>query len=74
MVYLRANGDRFFVLFHKLFFNNDYWIFDETTDPVIRILPDGFFLHCAFMILFLIILGSVICLFCYRRQISKYEG
>lgn len=71
---IAANWDRFFVLFHKLFFNNDYWIFDETTDPVIRILPDGFFLHCAFMILFLIILGSVICLFCYRRQISKYEG
>lgn len=71
---IAANWDRFFVLFHKLFFNNDYWIFDETTDPVIRILPDGFFLHCALMILFLIVLSSGICLFCYRRQISKYEG
>lgn len=42
--------DSFFVLFHRIMFNNDYWIFDAATDPVITILPDGYFLHCLIMI------------------------
>ena len=41
-----AGWDQFFVLFHKLMFNNDFWIFDATTDPVILILPDSYFLIC----------------------------
>ncbi len=32
--------DKVFVWFHKIAFNNDYWIFDPRKDPVIRILPD----------------------------------
>ncbi len=43
-----------FVTFHKLFFNNDYWIFDSSTDPIITVLPDGFFLHCAIAIFVLV--------------------
>ena len=41
------NWDAAFTLFHEIMFRNDYWIFDEATDPVIMILPDAFFLHCA---------------------------
>jgi integral membrane protein (TIGR01906 family) len=43
-------------------FRNDYWIFDEATDPVIMILPDAFFLHCAVMIILLILIGSLLCM------------
>ena len=73
-ILIALNWDRFFVIFHEIFFNNDYWIFDYKTDPVIRILPDGFFMHCALMILLLIVLGSLICFIIYRRQISKFSG
>ncbi|MEA5050823.1 MAG: TIGR01906 family membrane protein [Oscillospiraceae bacterium] len=45
-----ADFDSAFVLFHKLFFRNDYWYFDPATDPVIKILPERFFLHCALVI------------------------
>lgn len=55
---LAIDFDRAFVLFHKLFFNNDYWLFDPDTDPVIHILPDTFFLHSALMIIFLVISAS----------------
>ena len=27
-------------------FDNDYWLFNSKTDPVIKILPDEFFMHC----------------------------
>ena len=45
-----VSWDSFFVFFHRVMFNNDYWIFDSATDPVITILPDGYFLHCLVMI------------------------
>ena len=68
---IALNWDRFFVLFHEIFFNNDYWIFDYTTDPVIRILPDGFFMHSAIMILLLIVIGSLGCLCIYLKRIQR---
>lgn len=65
---IATNWDWFFVTFHHIFFNNDYWIFSAATDPVITILPDTFFLHCAILILALVILGSVICGLIYARS------
>lgn len=52
--------DKFFALFHQILFRNNYWLFDSKTDPVILILPDAYFMHCAVMILLLIFLGSML--------------
>lgn len=57
-----VNWDSAFIMFHKIMFRNDYWLFDEATDPVIMILPDEFFLHCAVMIILLIFIGSLLCM------------
>ena len=70
---IALNWDRFFIIFHEIFFNNDYWIFDYYTDPVIRILPDGFFMHCAIMILLLIVLGSLSCFIFYRKRMKNHQ-
>ena len=51
-----------FILFHKIVFRNDYWIFDYRTDPVITILPEAFFMHCFFMIISIVIIISL-CLY-----------
>ncbi len=59
--------DKVFVLFHKLMFNNDYWIFDYRTDPIILFLPDSYFMHCAIMILALVVFSSLACLLIYRH-------
>ena len=69
---IAMNWDRFFVLFHELFFNNDYWIFDYRTDPIILFLPDGYFMHCAIMILLLILVGSLSCFILYKYQLRKF--
>lgn len=66
-ILVALNWDWAFVAFHHLAFNNDYWIFDPVTDPVITILPDTFFMHCALMILVCVALGSIICGLLYRR-------
>ncbi len=61
-VFIAFNWDWVFVTFHKIAFRNDYWIFDPKYDPVITILPDRFFMHCALMIVLLVVLGAVLCL------------
>ncbi|MBO5726310.1 MAG: TIGR01906 family membrane protein [Clostridia bacterium] len=40
-----------FLLFHETFFpNNDYWVFDTSTDEIINILPEEFFMNCGIII------------------------
>lgn len=62
--------DRFFVLFHKLFFNNDDWLFNPATDPIILALPEGFFQWC-FFLFFALFEGIMIFGFFYTRMKDK---
>ncbi|MGL5615363.1 MAG: TIGR01906 family membrane protein [Sarcina sp.] len=45
-----------FTLFHKILFNNDYWIFNSVTDSIINVLPESFFMINAIIILFILFL------------------
>ncbi len=56
---LMINFDTAFVIFHKIFFRNDYWQFDPELDSIINILPQEFFLHSALLIVILIIASIV---------------
>ncbi|MCD7813305.1 MAG: TIGR01906 family membrane protein [Lachnospiraceae bacterium] len=62
-----VNWDSFFTRFHEIFFQNDYWLFDPVTDPVILILPDAFFAHCAAAILLILFLGGILTGILYGR-------
>ena len=67
--------DRSFVIFHEILFDNDYWIFNPVTDPVINILPAEFFMHAGMLILLLIFTISVILKVGYfklKKRISDY--
>lgn len=61
-VVISTNFSQAFIIFHKIFFNNDLWLLDPDTDRLINILPEGFFVDTAvrigtvFGILILIIL------------------
>lgn len=59
--------DSAFTAFHKIFFNNDYWIFNPRLDQIINILPQEFFYHCAVLILSLIMLMSIILRLVYKK-------
>ena len=50
--------DNFFVLFHQVFFNNDFWVFDYRVDPIILLLPDDWFLNCLIRIVLGIAVSS----------------
>lgn len=61
-----------FTVFHKIFFNNDYWIFDERTDPIIRVLPEEVFKLYALIILLFIFIAVVSYKVYYLRNRSSY--
>ena len=43
--------DRAFVVFHSIFFpGKTNWVFDWYADPIIRVLPQEFFMDCAILI------------------------
>ncbi len=67
------NFEGSFVIFHKLMFSNDYWIFDPNLDPVIDMLPQQFFFHAGVMILSLILVSSILMYVVYRLLNVKRE-
>ena len=57
-----------FILFHKVFFNNDMWMFDPAADPIIEILPEAFFMHCAMVIAAFYLAAAVFQLVLSKRK------
>lgn len=57
-----------FTMFHKIFFRNDYWIFDPTIDPVINALPEELFMICGAAILFVLLIMIIVVKFMYYRR------
>ncbi|AZP90968.1 TIGR01906 family membrane protein [Pediococcus acidilactici] len=41
--FLAVDFNRYFIIFHQVFFRDNYWIFDPKTDPIINVLTDRFF-------------------------------
>lgn len=65
------NFNFFFTVFHKIFFNNDKWLFDPVTDPIINILPEEFFALCAGLIVTLTMIIGLILVLCYYKFLSN---
>ena len=71
MLPIAINFEKSFVIFHKLLFSNDYWVFDPEKDPIILMLPEEFFMHAACAILLFILFGSILCYSLYRYFLKK---
>lgn len=56
-----------FETMHNVLFQNDYWLFDPQTDPVINILPDEFFFHCGMLAIIIAIVEIIAFELIYRR-------
>ena len=68
---------RCFTIFHEMFFTNDLWMFDESTDYMIRMLPEGFFSDMVVRIV-LVFAGSLVLLgvlvWLVRKVVRKRAG
>lgn len=67
LTFLAVNFDRMFVLFHEIFFNNDDWLFNPATDPIILALPQEFFMY-TFLLFFLLIEIIFIGIYQYSKR------
>lgn len=61
MIFL-SDFNKYFTMFHELFFTNDLWLLDPDTDLLIRMLPEGFFLDMVVRIgtVLLILMGTAL--------------
>lgn len=75
LIAIYTDFSKAFVIFHKIFFNNDYWIFDEKTDPIIKVLPEEVFKLYAIIIVVLLIIFIIVYKVLYykskKRSITK---
>ncbi|WP_336402207.1 TIGR01906 family membrane protein [Lacticaseibacillus pabuli] len=55
---MAVNFDAVFIGFHKLLFRNSDWLFDPNQDPIINVLPEGYFAAC-FVIALLLFMGAL---------------
>ncbi len=67
--------DRYFVVFHHIFFDNDLWLLDPRVDMLVNIVPEGFFMDTALYIVIifavLVILFFAVNIYLWRRWIKK---
>lgn len=57
-----SDFNKYFTLFHEIFFDNDLWLLDPDTDLLIRMLPEGFFLDMVVRIgmIFLVLMSILL--------------
>ncbi len=63
-----------FIYFHKIFFRNNYWIFDPITDPIINALPEEFFMIELMIIIILLVVVTLAIKILYIRNKSVSKG
>lgn len=71
VILLVINFDWLFLTFHQLLFNNDAWIFDPATDPVILALPQEFFMVCFAFVFILVELIFIAGYFFTKRKMEE---
>ncbi|KKR51356.1 MAG: hypothetical protein UT84_C0001G0041 [Candidatus Curtissbacteria bacterium GW2011_GWA1_40_16] len=57
--FLIFNFQGFFIDFHKIFFRNNYWLFDES-DNLIKMFPERFFMYFSYVLIGNIIITSLV--------------
>lgn len=75
MIYFDFN--KYFTIFHHIFFTNDLWLLNPKTDLLIQMLPEDFFMSIAsrivvFFVAFLTIIQGILYI-CIRRDKDKSE-
>lgn len=59
-ILMATNFNKYFTMFHLIFFDNDDWILNPATDLLINIVPEGFFRDTAFWIAGIFLAGALL--------------
>ena len=70
-----SDFNKYFLLFHELFFSNDLWLLNPETDLLIRMLPEAFFLdmvrRIGIILLILLLIGVMVSVIILRKHKDK---
>ena len=71
-----ADFNRYFTIFHLIFFDNDLWILDPATDLLINIVPEPFWIRMGarVAIVFVILIGCVFALSIVWSMIDRKKS
>lgn len=74
-IMISTNFNKYFIIFHEIFFSNDLWLLDPNTDLMIQMLPEPFFSGMAVKIglLFFIYLSILQVVGLYYMKKGKYK-
>jgi len=78
-ILVSRNFDKYFTMFHLIFFDNDLWILDVNTDRLLMIMPTGYFVDCVtqigliFGISILVLLALAAARLIYERKSTQGE-
>lgn len=62
---ISSNFTKYFVIFHKIFFNNNLWILNPETDRLINIVPEPFFVDTSVRIAVIFFtMIAIVCVIC----------
>ena len=70
-IFIMFDFNEAFVVFHKIFFNNDYWIFHPSTDPIILALPEELFMILGLGLLFVLVIQALLIKFIGFKKKKK---
>jgi len=76
LLLLKIEFTAVFTIFHKMLFNNDKWLLDPVTDPIINIMPEAYFAHCAIGIVMISSVIAIAILLIYsvnKKQLLKIK-
>ncbi len=73
VIYCLIDFNSFFLLFHKLLFTNDYYLFDPATDIIILMLPEELFFYIGRNVLICFIF-LVLIFFVFLHLLSKIQS
>ncbi len=78
-VLFATDFNRYFTLFHLIFFDNDLWLLDPAKDRLLMVMPEGYFMDCVKSIalyfgigLSVLLIASILRLV-YEKKISLQE-
>lgn len=63
--------ERIFILFHQVFFDNDAWLFNPSTDPIINVLPQNFFMLCFLQVFILFQVGIILIWYLAKKDRNR---
>lgn len=74
---IASDFNKYFIIFHEIFFDNNLWILNPETDRLIRLVPLGFFIDTAlyiaiiFALLIIITIAVSVLIFKSSKKVKK---